>query len=92
LAAEINLRKSYLPKLVETLKYKDLKQNLESLGCADFWQKICSNKIEKRKILDVFKKNFYSKALDKIAQKMMVVSTPAGWKVDLEYSFPQKTK
>ena len=31
-------------------------------------------------------------SLDKIAQKMMVVSTPAGWKVDLEYSFPQKTK
>ena len=69
LAAEINLRKAYLPKLVETLKYKDLKQNLESLGCENFWQKICSNKIEKRKILDVFKKNFYSKALDKIAEK-----------------------
>ena len=69
LAEEINLRKTYLPKIVETLKYKELKQNLESFRCAEFWQKICSKKIEKRKILDVFKKNFYSKALDKIAQK-----------------------
>jgi hypothetical protein len=34
----------------------------------------------------------YQNSLDKIAQKMMVVSTPEGWKVDLEYSFPQKTK
>jgi hypothetical protein len=34
----------------------------------------------------------YQNTLDKIAQKMMVVSTPEGWKVDLEYSFPQKTK
>jgi hypothetical protein len=34
----------------------------------------------------------YQNTLDKIPQKMMVVSTPEGWKVDLEYSFPQKTK
>jgi hypothetical protein len=34
----------------------------------------------------------YQNSLDKIAQKMMVVSTPEGWKVDLQYSFPQKTK
>ena len=34
----------------------------------------------------------YQNSLDKIAQKMMVVSTPEGWKVDLEYTFPQKTK
>jgi len=34
----------------------------------------------------------YQNTLDKIAQKMMVVSTPEGWKVDLEYSFPQKNK
>jgi len=34
----------------------------------------------------------YQNSLDKIAQKMMVVSTPEGWKVDLQYTFPQKTK
>ena len=34
----------------------------------------------------------YQNSLDKIAQKMMVVSTPEGWKVDLQYSYPQKTK
>ena len=34
----------------------------------------------------------YQNSLDKIAQKMMVVFTPEGWKVDLQYSFPQKTK
>ena len=34
----------------------------------------------------------YQNSLDKIAQKMMVVSTTEGWKVDLQYSFPQKTK
>jgi hypothetical protein len=34
----------------------------------------------------------YQNSLDKIPQKMMVVSTPEGWKVDLQYSFPQKTK
>lgn len=33
----------------------------------------------------------YQNSLDKIAQKMMVVSTPEGWKVDLQYSYPQKT-
>lgn len=69
LLEEINLRKTYFPKLAESLKYKELKQSLEGFGCADFWRKICSNKVEKRKILDVFKKNFYSNALDKIAKK-----------------------
>ncbi|NQW79470.1 MAG: hypothetical protein HQ449_09130 [Chitinophagaceae bacterium] len=34
----------------------------------------------------------YQNSLDKIAQKMMVVSTPEGWKVDLQYSYAQKTK
>lgn len=34
----------------------------------------------------------YQNSLDKIPQKMMVVSTPEGWKVDLQYSYPQKTK
>ena len=34
----------------------------------------------------------YQNSLDKIAQKMMVVATPEGWKVDLQYSYPQKTK
>ena len=34
----------------------------------------------------------YQNSLDKIAQKMMVISTPEGWKVDLQYSYPQKTK
>ncbi|MEY4052510.1 MAG: hypothetical protein RIR64_1495, partial [Bacteroidota bacterium] len=34
----------------------------------------------------------YQNSLDKIAQKMMVVATPDGWKVDLQYSYPQKTK
>jgi hypothetical protein len=34
----------------------------------------------------------YQNSLDNITQKMMIVSTPEGWKVDLEYSFPQKTK
>ena len=34
----------------------------------------------------------YQNSLDKITQKMMVVSTPEGWKVDLQYSYPQKTK
>ncbi len=74
LEQEISLRRSHLPKLAETLKYKDLKRQLENLGCADFWQKICSNKIEKRKILDVFKKNFYLSALDQIAAKNDFIS------------------
>ena len=34
----------------------------------------------------------YQNSLDKVPQKMMVVSTPEGWKVDLQYSYPQKTK
>jgi hypothetical protein len=34
----------------------------------------------------------YQNSLDKVAQKMIIVSTPDGWKVDLQYSYPQKTK
>jgi len=34
----------------------------------------------------------YQISLDKVAQKMIIVSTPDGWKVDLQYSYPQKTK
>jgi len=34
----------------------------------------------------------YQNSLDKVPQKMMVVATPEGWKVDLQYSYPQKTK
>jgi len=47
---------------------------------------------EIRSIDDTHSSFDYQNSLDKIAQKMMIVSTPDGWKVDLQYSFPQKTK
>ena len=34
----------------------------------------------------------YQNSLDKTPQKIMVVATPEGWKVDLQYSYTQKIK
>ncbi|MCX6203546.1 MAG: hypothetical protein NTY43_04540 [Bacteroidetes bacterium] len=34
----------------------------------------------------------YQNSFDKIPMKMSVIATPKGWKVDLQYSYPQKEK
>jgi superfamily I DNA and/or RNA helicase len=63
----------HLPKLQDTIRYLELKNNIKELSIEEFWNNILKQN-PPREILKTFKKSFYSKAIENLAIKNELIS------------------
>ena len=64
----------YFPELEDSISYLELKNTLEELSLQEFWEDFLQSTISHKKILDVFKKSFYSQNLEKISKQNELIS------------------
>ena len=74
LEEKVNFYTKYLPVLHRSVRYLELKDNLDNFSLKEFWNNVVKNKISQRKIEKVFRKSFYSYILQNLIIKNELIS------------------